>query len=224
MPKHNKHSINSLFFDLDGTLLDTAPDLAGALNQVLTHHDRPTLPLKTIRPAVAEGARGILQQGFPIDENDDQFDLLKEEFLQAYEQRMTQETKFFDGMEEVLDYLDQHNLPWGIVTNKPSWLAKPLLSHFNLDHRYTCLVAGDTLTTRKPDPEPLYHACYLTGTDPKHSLYVGDTLGDVRAAKTAGMYIIVAKYGYLRADYQPHLWQADGLIDSPLEIIEWLNQ
>ncbi|WP_423063549.1 phosphoglycolate phosphatase [Candidiatus Paracoxiella cheracis] len=221
MPTRN---INSLFFDLDGTLLDTAPDLAAALNQVLTHHDRPTLPLKVIRPAVAEGTRGILKQGFPIDENDEQFDLLKEEFLETYEQIMTRETKFFDGMEQVLDYLDDNALPWGIVTNKPGWLAKPLLSHFNLDNRYTCLVAGDTLAKRKPDPEPLYHACYLTGTDPEHSLYVGDALGDVRAAKTAGMYIIVATYGYLRPDYQPHLWQADGLIDSPLEIIDWLNQ
>lgn len=218
-----KLHVNSIFFDLDGTLLDTAPDLTAALNQVLKNHDRSTLSLKQVRPAVADGTRGILQQGFSIDENNAEFEALRQEYLKTYQHMMTQTTQFFDGMEIVLDYLDNHDLPWGIVTNKPNWLARPLLEHFKLDTRYTCLVAGDTLQTCKPDPEPLYHACDITGTTPEHSLYVGDTQNDVRAARAAGMYVIVAKYGYIHPDHQPNLWQADGLINSPIEIIEWLN-
>lgn len=219
-----KPQIKALFFDLDGTLLDTAPDLAAALNQVLVNHGRAALPLKQVRPAVAEGTRGILKQGFPVDEHDVEFAALRQEYLETYARLMTKETQLFDGMETVLDYLDNNGLPWGVVTNKPGWLAKPLLEHFKLDQRYTCLVAGDTLQTRKPDPAPLYHACNLTDADPKQSLYIGDTQSDVQAARSAGMYVIVAKYGYIRADYQPQLWYADGLIDTPIEIIKWLTQ
>src|SRR3990167_3473487 len=131
--------LESIFFDLDGTLLDTAPDLAAALNEILARHGKPSLPLETIRPVIAEGSTAILAQGFTMNEPNIDFTSLKQDFLDAYARQMTNQTIFFDGMETVLHYLDTQQLPWGIVTNKPGWLAKPLLAHFKLDNRYACL-------------------------------------------------------------------------------------
>ena len=218
-----KQPVKSLFFDLDGTLLDTAPDLVAALNHVLQRHGQPTLPLNTVRPTIADGSRGILTCGFPLGEQHPEFNTLKKEFLHAYQQCLTDQTHYFEGMESVLDHLDKINLPWGIVTNKPAYLAEPLLAHFKLDRRYRCLVAGDTLEKRKPDPDPLLHACQLARVNPHHSLYIGDAKSDVIAAHAAGMRAIIAQYGYLDHNSQPHLWQAEGMIQTPLEIINLLE-
>ncbi|OGO92870.1 MAG: phosphoglycolate phosphatase [Coxiella sp. RIFCSPHIGHO2_12_FULL_44_14] len=224
MKKPNSFSLQSLFFDLDGTLLDTAPDLSFALNQVLQEHQLPPVPLEEIRPFVAHGARGMITQGFHIDERHPQYDHIKHTFLTVYRQHLTDHTRFFAGMETVLDYLDARSLPWGIVTNKPGWLTEPLLAHFALQHRYACLISGDTLTKRKPEPEPLQEACRLTGTEPQHSLYIGDTQEDILAARRAGMPALLARYGYSRADSHLHEWQPTGIVTTPLDIIAWVQQ
>lgn len=219
----NLNRLSAVFFDLDGTLLDTAPDLAQALNYILQNHQRPTLSLESIRPTVALGARGIVCHGFQIDPDDPWFVTLRQEFLSAYEKFLTDKTYFFDGVEEVLNYLDDQRIPWGIVTNKPGWLATPLLAHFNLTQRYRCLVAGDHLPKRKPNPDPLWHACHLVQVDPKSSLYIGDTEQDIDAAKRAGLMSMLALYGYSSSEHHPEKWPYDYVIQSANEIIPWLK-
>lgn len=219
----NTKSIRSLFFDLDGTLLDTAPDLSFALNKVLMQHHRSPIPLEVIRPTIAKGTRGLVHHGFAIDEQHPQYETLKQELLTTYQENLTNQTQFFKDMEIVLNYLDENNFMWGIVTNKPNWLAQPLLEHFKLTHRYCCLVAGDTLTKRKPDPAPLRYACQLTGVKPQDALYIGDSEGDVIAAKAAGMSVIIAKYGYIHPQQHPEQWHADGIIESPLQLLDLLS-
>lgn len=217
-------SLSAIFFDLDGTLLDTAPDLADALNQLLIKYGKPPLTLDIIRPTVALGTTGILNNGFHIDTTHSRFSELRKEFLMTYHHCMMNKTTYFNGMSEVLDYLDYHHITWGIVTNKPGWLAKPLLNHFQLAHRYCCLVSGDQLTKRKPDPEPLLYACKTSNVLPQQALYVGDAQGDVQAAKAAGMMVMVALYGYLTTDSQPLSWEADALINSPPQLIDWIKR
>lgn len=218
-----KNSISAVFFDLDGTFLDSAPDLAYALNQLLIKYKRPPLPLEIVRPTLALGTTGMLSNGFKIDITHPRFLGLRKEFLSIYHDCMTKKTTYFDGITEVLNYLDNHKISWGIVTNKPGWLAKPLLDHFRLTHQYCCLVSGDQLTRRKPDPEPLLYACKIANVFPHQSLYLGDTLGDVQAAKAAGMVAIVALYGYLTLNSQPQYWKADALINYPSQLINWIK-
>ena len=218
------HQVSTIFFDLDGTLLDTAPDLADALNQLLIKYGRTPLPLEVIRPTVAQGARGLLANGFSFDQTQASFISLRDEFLSIYRSCLTNKTVYFDGVSEVLEHLDARKIPWGIVTNKPGWLARPLLNHFNLADRCRCFISGDQLANRKPHPEPLIYACKTIPVRPKSALYVGDTEGDVQAAKAAGMLSIVATYGYLSADSQPKKWRADGLIKTPLELIDCLME
>lgn len=218
-----KNSISAAFFDLDGTLLDSAPDLADALNQLLIKYEQFPLPLEIIRPTVALGTTGILSNGFKIDVTHPRFLELRKEFLSIYHDCMTNKTNYFDGITEVLHYLDDHKIPWGIVTNKPGWLAKPLLDHFRPAHQYCCLISGDQLTRRKPDPEPLLYACKIANVLPHQSLYLGDAQGDVQAAKAAGMIAIVALYGYLTLDSQPQYWKADALINYPSQLIDCLK-
>ncbi len=217
----NNHRVRALFFDLDGTLLDTAPDLTTALNDVLTHHQRQPVALELVRPRVAHGSRGILHCGFTIDDHHPDFETLRTEFLHAYQAHLTDETQLFDGISNVLDFLDEEKIPWGIITNKPGWLAEPLLTHFNLDHRYRCLISGDSLPKRKPDPLPLLHACQLVTVDPKQSAYVGDAHEDIQAAKAAGMLAVVAQYGYGFSEI-PVPSPADAVIPQPVDIIQWL--
>ena len=218
-----KNQISAVFFDLDGTLLDSAPDLADALNQLLIKYKQPPLPLDIIRPTLALGTTGILSSGFNIDVTHSRFAALRKEFLETYYDCMMNKTTYFDGMIEVLNYLGNHQIPWGIVTNKPGWLAKPLLDHFETAQQYCCLVSGDQLTKRKPDPEPLLYACKTVNVSPSQALYLGDTQSDVQAAKAAGMIATVALYGYLAADSQPQRWEADALINYPCQLIDWIK-
>jgi 2-phosphoglycolate phosphatase len=222
MPKN--FPLQAIFFDLDGTLLDTAPDLAHALNFLLTKYQQPTLSIEKIRPLITEGSPGLLCHGFQISLVDPLFKTLRTEFLAVYRECLNQKTQFFPGIENVLSYLDQQKIIWGIVTNKPGWLTEPLMTYFNLTHRYRCLVSGDTLAQYKPAPEPLWHACALASVTPQHCVYIGDAESDVRAAKAAGLLSMVAKYGYIAPHHNPEHWQADYLIDTPEDILRWLSQ
>lgn len=217
-----KKPIHSVFFDLDGTLLDTAPDLVAALNKVFVNHGRPPLSLEAVLPAITQGSRAMLRCGLSLDQSERSD--IKQEFLHLYKQHIAHHTRYFDGMDSVLHYLDEKSLPWGVVTNKPTALAEPLLAHFKLHHRYRCLVAGDTLEKSKPDPAPLLHACQLADVDPQQALYIGDAESDVIAAHAAGMTAIIAGYGYLQKENQPHLWNAEGIITKPMDIIAFLEE
>jgi 2-phosphoglycolate phosphatase len=216
--------IRTVLFDLDGTLLDTAPDLAYALNRVLEEQYRDPLPLGTIRPVVSHGTTGLLRLGFGIDPQHPRFAPLRERLLAIYQDHLACETRLFPGMAEVLDTLEQQDRQWGVVTNKPGWLTEPLLEQLGLRARSACVVSGDTTARRKPDPQPMLYACRVTGSGIRECVYVGDAERDITAGRSAGMSTLVAAYGYIGADECPEHWGADAIIQCPGEIIDWIGQ
>ncbi len=216
--------ISSVFFDLDGTLADTAPDLAAALNQILQEQNRPALPLESIRPAVSLGGNAMIKLAFSMEEDDPEFDELRQRFLEIYHQRLHQDTHVFPGIGKALDYIEANNMIWGVVTNKPEWLTHPVMEQLNLTQRTACIVSGDTTEFRKPHPGPMLYACELAKCVPETSLYVGDALRDIEAGRAAGMKTLIADYGYIAKDENPETWNADGSISEPEEIIDWLEK
>ena len=212
-----------VLFDLDGTLLDTAPDMGRTLNQLLQEQGRAPLPAATIRPFVSHGSPGLLKLGFDIDQNDSAYASLRDRFLTLYQAGLALETALFEGMDQVLAELDRRGLPWGIVTNKPAWLTEPLLAQLDLLQRAACVVSGDTLTLRKPDPAPLLHACAQLRLSSAECVYIGDAERDIEAARRAGMPSLVACYGYLLASEQPESWGANGLLRQPLDLLHGLT-
>ena len=209
-------SYTAVLFDLDGTLVDTAPDLVGVLRDMQLTHDREPVPYDLARSNVSNGAIGLLRIGFPEIEHA-YMSPMHVEFLERYEQRVCEESRLFDAMPELLDELDEKPVPWGIVTNKPAGVTRLLLDALGLLSRTACTVAGDTLTERKPHPAPLLHACELAGMEPSRTVYVGDALRDVEAGKAAGMGTIGAAYGYVPADDDPMAWGADSLASDSAE-------
>ena len=215
--------VRGVLFDLDGTLLDTAPDLAAALNATLVHHGRPPLPFEVIRPHVSHGGRALIRLGFGLEPDDAGFAEVRDFFLDHYLAHIADATRPFEGMEGVMDALERHGLPWGVVTNKPGWLTEPLMRALGLDQRAAALVSGDTLPQRKPDPEPLLHACRQLGRAAESCVYVGDALRDIEAARAAGMPALAARFGYIGADERPENWGADALVDHPRDILAFLG-
>lgn len=216
--------ISSVFFDLDGTLADTAPDLAAALNQILQEQNKPALPLESIRPAVSLGGNAMIKLAFAMEEDDPEFDELRQRFLEIYHQRLHQDTHVFPGIGKALDYIEANNMIWGVVTNKPEWLTHPVMEQLNLTQRTACIVSGDTTEFRKPHPGSMLYACELAKCVPETSLYVGDALRDIEAGRAAGMKTLIADYGYIAKDENPETWNADGSISEPEEIIDWLEK
>ncbi len=202
-----------ILFDLDGTLLDTAPDLAFALNLLLKQYNQQPLPYDLIRPYASRGSRGLLELGFGITPKDSGYNALKQEYLTLYEQHLLVNTCFFPGVLEFLQALSEHHILWGIVTNKPHFLTKALLAKIGLDQQTDCIVSGDTCAKPKPDPMSIYYACELLTIEPQETLYVGDTLCDVLAAKNAGMKVAVVNYGYQLAEENALSWNADFYVD-----------
>ncbi|MFW2439345.1 MAG: HAD family hydrolase [Arenicellales bacterium] len=215
--------IKTVLFDLDGTLVDTAPDLAETTNRLLTQHQRPTRSLASIRPYVSHGTIGMLGFAFGVKESDSGFSELRREFLEIYENHLCYQSRLFEGMDEVLNYVEQEGLTWGVVTNKPDFLTRPLMAELSLDKRCACIVSGDTLPQRKPDPAPMFHAAEIAGSQADECVYLGDAERDIEAGNRAGMQTLVALYGYLEKKDQPELWQADGSISKPTELIDWLK-
>jgi phosphoglycolate phosphatase len=211
-----------VLFDLDGTLLDTAPDLAAALNRLRRESGEPELPPAAIRPTVSHGSPGMLKLGFGLEPDDARYAELNRRFLEFYRAAIAVETALFPGMAEVLVHLETAGIHWGVVTNKPAWLTEPLLKTLNLWSRASCVVSGDTLDKRKPDPEPLWYACERVGVAPGRSLYVGDAERDVQAGNRAGMITLIAGFGYLGAEDRPAEWGADGLLARPEDLLGWL--
>lgn len=218
----NGPALHAVLFDLDGTLLDTAPDLVRVLNQVRTEQGREPLPWELARTQVSHGSSGLIRLGFP-DLSGEPLETLRLRLLERYAQQLAVDTKLFDGCQYVLDQLAARRMPWGIVTNKPGYLTTPLLKALELDQLAGCVVSGDTLPERKPHPAPLLHAAAQLALKPAHCLYVGDAERDVQAARAAGMPVLVARYGYLGPADDPDSWRADGQIDTPGGIIDWLD-
>lgn len=213
----------TVLFDLDGTLLDTAPDLASALNAVLQANGRPALPFELIRPVVSHGGNALIELGFGLKPDDAGFEPLRRQLLDYYETNIARETRLFPGMQEVLDRIEADGLNWGVVTNKPAWLTDPLMDALQLSERAAGIVSGDTLRERKPHPAPLLHACRLIGSEPHECLYVGDAERDIEAGRRAGMTTLVALFGYLLESDRPETWGATALINEPGEILAWLS-
>jgi phosphoglycolate phosphatase len=214
--------IQTVLFDLDGTLLDTAPDLANALNAVLRNNNRSPLPFDQIRPVVSHGGRALIELGFKLGPDHPDFAPLKRQLLDYYEAHIAEQTTLFPGMSEVLNSIEQRGFNWGVVTNKPAWLTEPLMDALDLSQRAATIVSGDTLNECKPHPAPLLHACKLVDSQPENCLYVGDAERDIRAGHNAGMPTLVAMFGYLMKDDKPETWGATALIQQPSDILGWI--
>ncbi len=216
--------ISTVLFDLDGTLLDTAPDLADALNTVLAENRRAPLPFDTIRGVVSHGGKALIELGFSLPESHPDFDPLRLRLLAVYRDNIARRTRPFPGMSELLGQLEQRGLNWGVVTNKPAWLTEPLLKELGLYGRAACVISGDTLNERKPHPAPMLHACEQAGSTPDQCVYIGDAQRDIEAGRNARMHTLVALFGYFRESDRPQEWQADALLEEPGELLAWLDR
>ncbi|EIJ43187.1 2-phosphoglycolate phosphatase [Beggiatoa alba B18LD] len=213
----------SVLFDLDGTLVDTAPDLVFALNTVLQEQGQNPLPYESVRPLVSRGARALIHYGFQLSPEDPTFEPLRQRFLQIYANNLDTHSRLFAGVAEVLDTLERWGILWGIVTNKPHFLTVPLLERLKLYHRAQAVVSGDTLAVKKPHPAPLLHACQQMDMPPQTCIYVGDAETDIQAGQQAKMRTLVAAYGYIQADENPHTWGATAILDEPLDLLAWMT-
>lgn len=213
----------AVLFDLDGTLIDSAPDLAGAINDMRLERGLAPVPYAALRAEVGTGARGMVGRAFGLTPQDDGFAALREEFLARYDARKTRETALFPAMRPVLDALRMAGVPWGIVTNKAAWLAEPLVAALDGLADTAALVCGDTTPRAKPHPDPLLEAARRLAVAPADCAYVGDDLRDMQAARAAGMRAVVAHWGYLGADAIVTEWQADAVADTPDALAAWLG-
>lgn len=215
--------VHAVLFDLDGTLVDSALDLGGAGNDLRERRGLPPLPLEVFRPLTGTGARGMLRVALGTTPEDADFEALKDEYLAIYATRLTRLTRVFDAMAPVLDALDAAALPWGIVTNKHSRFAEPVVAGTGLATRSRVLVCGDTTARAKPFPDPLLEAARRLAVDPAHCLYVGDDLRDIQAGRAAGMGTVAAAWGYLGDGEPIEAWGADHLARTPAGLLEVLR-
>ena len=216
--------ISAVLFDLDGTLLDTAPDLARSLNTLLQRHQKPPLPIQLIRQVVSYGCPGLIRLGFELGTEDAQYPQLRDDFMALYEGAITAESLPFAGIITVLDTLNKQQLPWGIVTNKAEHLARKILTELDLIENSACLIGGDTTPFSKPSPEPLYAACHIIQCSPQSCVFIGDSSVDIEAARRANMPSIAALYGYIPENDPAESWGADHYIDKPVELLDWLDK
>jgi len=204
-----------VLFDFDGTLADTAPDLAAAANRQRERRGLAPLAIELLRPHASQGARGLLRAALGLQPEDAGYEPARLQFLADYEAAMTVHTRLFDGIPELLGRIEDTGLAWGIVTNKAQRLALPLVAHLGLTQRCAAVVCGDTTAHSKPHPEPLLHAARTAGYPAGRCIYVGDDLRDVHAARAAGMPVVAAAYGYCGTDESAEAWQADRCAHTP---------
>ena len=209
-----------VFFDLDGTLADTAPDLVAAANQLLVARNLSPKQYEVLRPCASAGARGLIGGAFGIDTDHPDFIPLRDEFFANYEKALLVNSVLFEGVDHLLNELDSASLPWGIVTNKSERFTHPLTELMGLRQRAAATVSGDTTPHSKPHPEPILHAARVANIDPNQSVYVGDDIRDIVAGKAAGMKTIAAAYGYCGCEEPPEAWGADYLVRHPRELLE----
>jgi phosphoglycolate phosphatase len=212
--------IRAALFDLDGTLADTAPDLAGAINAMRRSRGLLDLPASVTRPVTSLGARGLLHVGFDVGPGHADYRAMRWEFLELYEQDICRETRLFPGMPELLRALEQHGRRWGIVTNKAERLARLLVA--KLEVSPACIIGGDSTPHIKPHPAPLLAACGLIGEPPAGCIYLGDDKRDIEAARASGMKAAAVRWGYLNGS-DPGTWGADWVIDAPGDVLRLLD-
>ena len=213
----------AVLFDLDGTLIDSAPDLAGAANDLRASHGLPPHPFAVLRPMVGAGARGMVGAAFGVRPGDTQFEALRDAFLARYAERLLQRTQVFDAVQPVLRALESAGVRWGIVTNKAARFTEPIIDGLALRVRVSALVCGDTTPHSKPHPAPLLEAASQLGLQPARCAYVGDDLRDVMAGRAAGMPTLVAAWGYLGDGPPVQEWGADAILGTPAELLNWLG-
>ncbi len=214
--------INGVLFDLDGTLLDTAPDMTNALNLLLKEEGKEPLSYEACRDFVSHGSVAMVTLGFGDQQTPTELEHRRQRFLDLYEKNLCVDTKLFDGMDETLRFLEECHIQWGVVTNKPEFLTLPLMDQLNLTKRACSIVSGDTLKQRKPSPEPLYLAANQCGCLATECIYVGDAERDIIAGNHANMCTLLASYGYIDESQNPIEWGANGIVEHPEEILEWI--
>ena len=214
--------MQAVLFDLDGTLADTAADLAAALNRIRVDRKLAPLAVVELRPHASDGTRGMLDAGLGIGRDHPEFPALKDAFLDYYESELCERSRLFPGAEGVLRGIERRGLRWGIVTNKAARFTLPLLERLNLARRAAIIVCGDTTPKPKPHPAPLLHAAAALDLEASACVYVGDAERDVLAARAARMASLVARYGYIAREVEPESWGPDGLIDSLPAVLDWL--
>ena len=215
--------VHAVLFDLDGTLADSAGDLALALNRIRESRGLAPLPPAALRPYASSGARGLLHRGMDVTPDHAEYAALRELFLANYEACLAETTTLFDGVADTLDAIEARGLRWGIVTNKFERFTVPVVEALGLAGRAAVVVGGDTTPHAKPHPAPLLHAAKAMGVAPSACVYVGDDLRDIEAGAAAGMATIVAGYGYMGVGGDPRRWPATGWIDRPRDLVDWLQ-
>lgn len=211
--------IEAVLFDLDGTLVDTAPDMGAALNNLLIEEKLAPIPMDVIRPFVSQGALVLTKLGFSDHVPESEIEPLRQRYLDHYRAIVADNSALFDGFEQVLESLDNQGTPWGIVTNKPEWLTTPLLEQLALHNNAAVVICGDSLEQRKPHPLPLIVAAETIGIDCQSCVYIGDDPRDIDAGKAAKMKTLIAAYGYINQDIDLNQWQADGVIEKPIDLL-----
>jgi N-acetyl-D-muramate 6-phosphate phosphatase len=212
-----------VLFDLDGTLIDSAPDLAGAANTMRSTRGLEPIPLSELRPMVGAGARGMVGLAFGVKPGEPGYDELRAEFLDTYARASLVHTAVFSAVQPVLDRLDAHGQRWGIVTNKAERFTHPIVAGLGLAARAAVIVCGDTTPHSKPHPEPLFEAARRVGAPAAACVYVGDDARDIQAGRAAGMATLAAAWGYLGQGEPVHAWQADAVLAEPGELLHWLG-
>ena len=217
--------ISTILFDLDGTLVDTAPDLAYALNLQLLRHGKQALPYEAIRPFASHGSRGLVGLGFGVSPNDDNFLAMRDEYLSIYDTVFMRSPVLLPGIADLLQAIEHKGIKWGIVTNKPRRFTIGLIEsmRLNLENRAACIVCGDDAPQPKPSPATLLMACKQMKVKPENCMYVGDAERDVIAGKAAGMQTVVALFGYIDVGDKPAEWGADSTIQTPMQLMEILD-
>lgn len=214
--------MKAVLFDLDGTLIDSAPQLIGALNQLRLKYNLPPIPFLKARPFASHGAAGLLKAGFDIDKNDPLFDSRIGEFLDIYKEIFNQDVQCMDGVEALIQNLNHKKIPWGIVTNKSSKFSVPIVMAHPLLKLAQCLISGDDVNTPKPSPEGLMKAASMLSIQPSEVIYLGDDRRDIKAANDAGMISMIARYGYLEVGDDGKNWNAHHIIDKPIDLLNYL--
>lgn len=220
---NNAFGLSCVLFDLDGTLLNTAPDLTTALNKALTHFDFPEVCVSTITPYISYGAAVMIDAALQQEVADAIKTEILEWLLNYYENHIAVYTELYPGMPELLGILESKGIPWGVITNKRERMTHPLMHALDLTRRSACIICGDTTAYSKPHPEPMLTACRQIQVAPEECLYIGDAQHDITAGKAANMKTLAATYGYLKPNDKPQDWGADALIHQPSEILDWIT-
>ncbi|MCX7108016.1 MAG: HAD-IA family hydrolase [Methylococcales bacterium] len=215
--------LSCVLFDLDGTLVDTAPDLVSCLNKALIKHGFTVITSDKVKPFISFGAVAMVNASLKESASKELKATVVETMLDIYQNNIAEHSVFFEGILDTLDAIEAQGLKWGVVTNKRERFTDPLMAALNLTDRAACIISGDTTGNPKPHPEPMLAACKRADVIPQECVYIGDASHDIKAGKNAQMKTLAALYGYINADDTPETWGADALIKSPKQLTDWIN-